>query len=1182
MITANNSVGPSTLLTLNGVISTPSSVTPPALLAVSAGGGASNRPSLTAPVFAPTFMPSNSTAFANTPTLLPPGPFSGSTTFPTHLFPYFAPPNGTVFAQTPPGTFPSVSFNANGSMFVAQPQTLVAGNSVNFPQFNSSGMSGVSTNSLFSGPPTATVVLAAPMSCEMGSTSVAQPSINSPCFTACGTNVTPIYTDVLSASMPTSSGVPMVSMSGSSNSMLTMPSTTMVYSSLPLTSISSASNLVTCPRILTSSESSGPIALKSKLELQGTKSIASAANSANSNLLALESAEFHRGFILEAIDKLRERKARPDFERISCLLKRQHSIPPMETQLCLGRLAETGAVVCVDYKGNLSYRNPSKWRKTAISGLGMMNTPSVSRRIIDAMRFLMSSVNSKGPDESFPQSPVGFTSLQIERALQQRSASSALPPSSSGSTSGIESGPQSSSSSSSSSASSNSSSSKAPTEGTSITATGTPLCSELTGTNLRISLEREATYGKLARMPNGQYVLDETGERKKSLGVGPGYPLSSISLLNKRPLPPKGSLLYPGGGNKVGPMPPSFVKPVIAPALDTSGKSPLPKPNNVVSIAPNGRGIMLRRPPNIGKRGRPPGGKVRKILSAAAVTNAASITSVKPAILPASSDPSASTEKRPKLENMLAPKPAFPGFVPMDMGCESAIAPVPPTLPPSLTCPTGPCISSICPAPPLMMFHTQPASFYGQLVTQPPPPPHPIAGVFAVNGDALLSFPDADAQIPEVSYTFGQHQSAVLPPLQSLPVTDAAPVTVKPDGSLPEAETCCRCRGLATAEEPFLVCKECGIQAHPTCLDYWPELTARARKEEWQCADCKSCSICKDATSEAVVLICDACDRGYHTTCHNPPVLEEVDRNMPWVCSQCQVEAYQRQLPQETGDQESSDIQAAGSSASQLIDEEAETRGQARADGHGLNERSFDGTDATASSENTPSVVGTMAPTDSSEELNLGTGAIVTSPAATTNLLSAECSYPSSSPSNGDVIRALRSPKPNGNVPEDAASQMPVLDCESVCPPTDSALGREMPSTFVADEDAGLHSEEKENLVTVSLPVKNPKDCPVPDNIGSKRAGEGRTDETAVVGASSQPRPEDVKAWTVSEVSDWLTEEGFTKEAETFAQQDIDGASLILMKRMDVFTELGIKLGPAVKIYERIKRLQATCISQDP
>ncbi|KAF6769208.1 hypothetical protein AHF37_11989 [Paragonimus kellicotti] len=74
-------------------------------------------------------------------------------------------------------------------------------------------------------------------------------------------------------------------------------------------------------------------------------------------------------------------------------------------------------------------------------------------------------------------------------------------------------------------------------------------------------------------------------------------------------------------------------------------------------------------------------------------------------------------------------------------------------------------------------------------------------------------------------------------------------------------------------------------------------------------------------------------------------------------------------------------------------------------------------------------------------------------------------------------------------------------------------------------------------------------------------------------------RPDDVRAWSVDHVRDWLLEEGFSREAEAFSQQEIDGACLLLMKRMDVLTELGIKLGPAVKIYERIKRLQSRCTS---
>lgn len=42
-------------------------------------------------------------------------------------------------------------------------------------------------------------------------------------------------------------------------------------------------------------------------------------------------------------------------------------------------------------------------------------------------------------------------------------------------------------------------------------------------------------------------------------------------------------------------------------------------------------------------------------------------------------------------------------------------------------------------------------------------------------------------------------------------------------------------------------------------------------------------------------------------------------------------------------------------------------------------------------------------------------------------------------------------------------------------------------------------------------------------------------------------------------------------------QQEIDGKSLLLMQRSDVLTGLSIRLGPALKIYERhVKVLQRT------
>jgi hypothetical protein len=45
------------------------------------------------------------------------------------------------------------------------------------------------------------------------------------------------------------------------------------------------------------------------------------------------------------------------------------------------------------------------------------------------------------------------------------------------------------------------------------------------------------------------------------------------------------------------------------------------------------------------------------------------------------------------------------------------------------------------------------------------------------------------------------------------------------------------------------------------------ELTAAVKTYDWQCMDCKQCSQCSDPKHEDLLLVCDDCDRGYHTFC---------------------------------------------------------------------------------------------------------------------------------------------------------------------------------------------------------------------------------------------------------------------------------------------------------------------------
>ncbi|MCI4391810.1 hypothetical protein PGIGA_G00138650 [Pangasianodon gigas] len=68
----------------------------------------------------------------------------------------------------------------------------------------------------------------------------------------------------------------------------------------------------------------------------------------------------YREWILDTIDSLRSRKARPDLERICRMVRRRHGSEPERTRLELERLIQEHAVLKVNYKGSVSYRNAAK------------------------------------------------------------------------------------------------------------------------------------------------------------------------------------------------------------------------------------------------------------------------------------------------------------------------------------------------------------------------------------------------------------------------------------------------------------------------------------------------------------------------------------------------------------------------------------------------------------------------------------------------------------------------------------------------------------------------------------------------------------------------------------------------------------------------------------------------------
>ncbi|XP_018535307.1 atherin isoform X2 [Lates calcarifer] len=127
---------------------------------------------------------------------------------------------------------------------------------------------------------------------------------------------------------------------------------------------------------------------------------------------------------------------------------------------------------------------------------------------------------------------------------------------------------------------------------------------------------------------------------------------------------------------------------------------------------------------------------------------------------------------------------------------------------------------------------------------------------------------------------------------------------------------------------------------------------------------------------------------------------------------------------------------------------------------------------------------------------------------------------------------------------------------------------------------SGFNDLECKTEVGVSSCLLTPTASPRDSGLSEERGMNGGVNGGGFMkseGASGSPVD-----WTVSDVVSYFTAAGFPEQAAAFRTQEIDGKSLLLMQRNDVLTGLSIRLGPALKIYERhVKVLQKTHFEDD-
>lgn len=393
-------------------------------------------------------------------------------------------------------------------------------------------------------------------------------------------------------------------------------------------------------------------------------------------------------------------------------------------------------------------------------------------------------------------------------------------------------------------------------------------------------------------------------------------------------------------------------------------------------------------------------------------------------------------------------------------------------------------------------------------------------------------------------------------------------------------------------QEDLLICKDCSNKAHPSCLNYSPELVEQIRSDgSWQCIDCKACSICDGTGDPDTLLFCDACDKGYHMQCHTPKL--EQTPSGKWACATCvskgkHVSSSSTKQVLVIDDDSTDDITQLIKSSRPPVAPVAPMAPQISNSSNvavgtmvtvttlpvvtpmevmpivSAPRRALDSTSGHANPQKAPAHITPVMSVKQSTNVVYHPSALTYThlPAGSTAVPLAPGHHPVSMQHqfipvnymlpNGATAAAQipqhipvqhPSAHPSRPIPQmqagvQAAQAIPLSQSQQVIP-----ISAQQAQTVLGK---GSHNELTHIL--------NPK-LPLPDV---------RSEINKDVLASL---PHDVADWSVQNVVYYFKSHGYIHESKLLEEQEIDGRAMLLMSRNDCLTGLRIKLGPALKIY---------------
>jgi len=332
--------------------------------------------------------------------------------------------------------------------------------------------------------------------------------------------------------------------------------------------------------------------------------------------------------------------------------------------------------------------------------------------------------------------------------------------------------------------------------------------------------------------------------------------------------------------------------------------------------------------------------------------------------------------------------------------------------------------------------------------------------------------------------------------------------------------------------EELLICKDCGNKAHPSCLNYSPELVEQIRSDDsWQCIDCKACTICDGTSDPDSMLFCDACDKGYHMTCHTPK-LDQMPSGK-WMCNICTVKRVQN-----------------ANGGVFIIDEDDNIN-----------------IVTPATTANTP---------------------IPIAPAPAPAPAPVSTSMPTGGPPTMVQLQRMSQPRPANPIlqprhksdstrvrPGNPQFRQAMIALRS---PTSPHIRHSVPVIQTSHGSIGIvQSQPNATLYPIPSQTVNGKHSAYGIGQGVQIIpGKYHQFHSFMREDILRSLPPDVADWSVADVCFYIKSHGFPGESKLFEEQEVDGKALLLMSRNDVLTGLRLKLGPALKIYHlHISKLQS-------